>query len=148
MNSHHQRKAKTKNQKKSDEELLKAIKEEDFHDYPDCLLSFTKGDSPEKKKQTIDELKEFVRKNGKKVSASQVRNLYARARAAKNEVQLQLLRPQIAYMLARQDSSNSNETKKFFLLPDDLIGKGISLSEFLKVFEAIVAYHKVYGEKN
>lgn len=147
MSSKYHQARKKNNDMKSDEELIKSF-EKDFNDYPSCLLSFSSNNgNPSEKKEIIDKLKEFVQRNGKNVSTSQVRNLYTRARATKNEVDLQLLRPHIAYLLARQDKK-TDEIRKFFLLPEDLISKGISRSEFLKVFEAIVAYHKVFGKKN
>ncbi|MBZ4677010.1 MAG: csm2 [Anaerophaga sp.] len=147
MNNQTKKKPRKFNEEKSDQELLESLKN-DFPGYPDCLLSFTKGNNPEETGKTIENLKNFVLKNGKDISISQVRNLYSKARAAKNEIELQLLRPQIAYMVARQQTYKKESVRKFFLLQDNLISKGISLSDFLKVFEAIVAYHKYFGKKN
>ncbi|MDI3521696.1 MAG: CRISPR-associated protein Csm2 [Anaerophaga sp.] len=140
-----------KKKEKSDQELLELLNTE-FPGYPASLLSFTQGNDPKETGKTIENLKNFVRKTGKDISTSQVRNLYSKARAVKNESQLQLLRPQIAYMVARQQATGQpykrESMRKFFLLLDDLISKGISLPDFLKIFEAIVAYHKYFGEKN
>ncbi len=150
MNSQRQNKhvrGHEKQKNKTDNELLQeAIKS--FPDYPDCFFHFTKTDNPDRIKTTIECLKKFVReKAASNVSTSQVRNLYAKARALSGESELQLLRPQIAYLMAKQQSQ-TDSMKQFFLLLDDLIAKGIQLNDFLKVFEAIVAYHKYYGKKN
>jgi CRISPR type III-A-associated protein Csm2 len=132
---------------KNDNELLQeAIN--GFSDYPHCFFQFTKTNNPDITKTTIECVKKFVRdKAAPNVSTSQVRNLYAKARALTSESDLQLLRPQIAYLMAKQQSQNDS-MKQFFLLLDDLIAKGIQLNDFLKLFEAIVAYHKYYGKKN
>ncbi len=140
--SNHQRKTT-----KSDNELVNEATK-NFPNYPVCFFNFTETDNPRETAKTIEQLKEFVKKNAaQNISTSQVRNLYAKARALSNETELQLLRPQIAYMIARSQKK-TDEVKQFFLLLDDLITKGIKLPASLKVFEAIVAYHKYYGGGN
>ncbi len=113
--------------------------------YPDKLLQFAKLNDPEEAKNAVDFLKKFVIKFAVDISTSQIRNLYDKVRLASNETELQLLRPQITYLLARQQ--NPNKVKGFFITLDYLISKNILLTDFQKVFEAIVAYHKYYGKK-
>jgi|SRR5690606_22336329 len=95
----------------------------------------------------IQFLKVFVEYRAKKVSTSQIRNLYAKCREVSNDAELQLIRPYIAYTLARQQRQ-SDDVKEFFYFLDDLIKAGISYRSFQKIFEAIVAYHKCYGQNN
>ncbi len=131
---------------KSDKELVREATK-NFPNYPDCFFNFTETGNPQEIAETIEQLKIFVKNNATQISTSQVRNLYAKARALSNETELQLLRPQIAYKIARS-TKKTDEVKQFFLLLDDLIAQGIKVPAFLKVFEAIVAYHKYYGPKN
>lgn len=129
--------------RKTDRELLESL------NYPGCLLLFKHTNDPEEIGRAINFLKDFVQKYAENnISTSQVRNLYAKARSASNETKLQLLRPQIAYLLARQKNPKDDKVRTFFLLLDDLISKGISLTDFQKVFEVIVAYHKYFDKKN
>ncbi len=132
--------------RKSDDELVREATK-NFPNYPDCFFNFTETGNPQEIAKTIEQLKIFVKNNATQISTSQVRNLYAKTRALSNETELQLLRPQIAYKIARS-TKKTDEIKQFFLLLDDLIAKGIKLPAFLKVFEAIVAYHKYYGGGN
>jgi len=96
----------------------------------------------------IDEIKEFVSNNGKRISSSQLRNIYGKVCSiADNDITgIQLLRPKLAYIAARQDNKDA---KYFVEFIDGLISK-INTENHVKSFkifmEAIVAYHKFYAK--
>lgn len=114
-------------------------------------------------KQIFDKTESFIKgvididkKNRKEpMSASQLRNVYARIKKAKNPDELRLLRPLLAYTSARQKSEGG---KMIIALIDGLIQdidsqkdkdpKKSTQVESLKTFaEAIVAYHKYHHPK-
>ena len=95
----------------------------------------------------IQFLKDFVSTKAKYISTSQIRNLYAKCRAASSDVELQMMRPYITYTLARQLRPKDPNVQDFFSFIDELIQLGVSYNTFQKIFEAIVAYHKYYGQR-
>ncbi|MCF8222296.1 MAG: type III-A CRISPR-associated protein Csm2 [Bacteroidales bacterium] len=96
----------------------------------------------------IDEIKEFVRHNGKSISSSQLRNIYGKV-VSIDDVDItgiQLLRPKLAYVAARQDKQDARIFVEYI---DELISKinNESHVKSFKIFmEAIVAYHKFYAK--
>jgi CRISPR-associated protein Csm2 len=95
----------------------------------------------------IDEIKRFVEIEGKTITTSQLRNIYARIKKADSPEELQLLRPVLAYTSARQKGDGG---KVIIALLDDLIQKIKSkeeVSSFQTFAEAIVAYHKYHHPK-
>jgi CRISPR type III-A-associated protein Csm2 len=95
----------------------------------------------------INKVSDFVLAEGKSITTSQLRNIYARIKKADSPEELQLLRPVLAYTSARQKGDGG---KVIIALLDDLIQKIKSkeeVSSFQTFAEAIVAYHKYHHPK-
>ena len=95
----------------------------------------------------VGKISDFVLREGKSMSTSQLRNIYARIKKADSPGEMQLLRPLLAYTSARQKGEGG---KIVIALLDDLIQKANNDSQVksLRTFaEAIVAYHKYHHPK-
>lgn len=117
----------------------------------------------------ITRIKKFVEEDLKlsnskpRITATQLRNIYSKVTECKNNIDFQLLRPQLAYIVGK---SNDDKLKGVISLFDSLLSylsatlfdennenKDILTEEqYVKnlhtFFEMIVAYHKFfYGEK-
>ncbi len=95
----------------------------------------------------VNKVSEFVQAEGKSITTSQLRNIYARIKKAASPEDLQLLRPVLAYTSARQRGDGG---KIIIALLDDLIqkiGNKEQVASFQTFAEAIVAYHKYHHPK-
>jgi CRISPR type III-A-associated protein Csm2 len=95
----------------------------------------------------INKVSDFVLAEGKSITTSQLRNIYARIKKANSPEDLQLLRPVLAYTSARQKGEGG---KIIIALLDDLIQKikdENQVASFQTFAEAIVAYHKYHHPK-
>lgn len=95
----------------------------------------------------LDNVKYFVEIEGKSITTSQLRNIYARIKKADSPEELQLLRPVLAYTSARQKGDGG---KIIIALLDALIQKienKEQVGSFQTFAEAIVAYHKYHHPK-
>jgi len=93
----------------------------------------------------IDELKDYLKPKVKKISASQLRNVYSVVKKCKNPKDLMLVRPKLAYVAGRAEN---NETKELVFLLEELIkhvDDNTKLKNLQSFFEAIIAYHKYFG---
>ena len=94
-------------------------------------------------------IKHFVRKLDGKISSSQLRNVFPAIKTETDPQRLVLLRPQLAYISGKADK-NDKQRKLIFLL-DQMINSiktDAQLKTFQYFFEAIIAYHKYYGENS
>lgn len=94
----------------------------------------------------IDLIQKFVEENGRNITTTQLRNIFAAIKEVPEEdrKRLSLLRPKIAYIAARQQRK---EARIFTDLIGDLMKKVQSPAQFKSLktlLEAIVAYHKYY----
>lgn len=94
----------------------------------------------------INKLKEYLGMyNAKAITASQMRNIYNLVKDVAGTTELQLKRPKLAYISARQDKAP--ELIEFI---DEVI-KSVKTDDDVKNFktfmEAVVAYHKYYNPK-
>ena len=101
--------------------------------------------------EIIDKTEKFVLAEGKSMSTSQLRNIYARIKKANSSSELQLLRPVLAYTSARQKGDGG---KIIIALLDKLIqdikpdsDDKVQINSFKTFTEAIVAYHKYHHPK-
>lgn len=104
--------------------------------------------------QLITEIEGFVEHCCKQIKTSQLRNIYDRLVRIETPNEIQLLRPKIAYVAARQDNPESKAVVSFFNNIIKEIGQGkekeisdIELQSFKMFFEAVVGYHKFYHHK-
>lgn len=127
---------------------IKEIKQ----DFKDGLLDeILKMESTKKVKELVDATSSFVKNRCKEkyISTSQLRNIYDKLLKVKedNYSQVQLLRPKLAYVAARQNKAEAKEIVNFF---NEIISKISSESElrsFKIFFESVVAYHKFHSLK-
>lgn len=89
-------------------------------------------------------LKDFVKIYGGYVTTSQLRNIFARVKPMKTRQELQLIRPRIAYVAARQNSQEARDVVNFLETVISKIENDAQVKNFIAFFEAIVAYHKFY----
>ncbi len=101
----------------------------------------------------------FTNKNGKSISAknklttSQLRRFFGEVKRQQmvgyNETDFVLLKPKLAYAVGRAKEKDA-KIKDFYLVMSDaidLVHNEQQFKNFIKVFEAIVAYHKAAEEK-
>lgn len=131
-------------QKKTTAELASEVISEYFKGLENDLLSLN---DITKIKSIFSGLENFTQKMSSGLTTSQLRNVYSKILEAKTPVELQLLRPNLAYVAARNDKK---EAKKVMAFVDYLIQQVDSPEKqksFNKVLEAIVAYHKYSNTK-
>lgn len=105
--------------------------------------------------ELIDNISFYTKDKGKGISSSQLRNIFTKVKGAK-KVELQLLRPKLAYIAARQKAGNGKRdekelAEKFITFIDKIIQQIENEEEakgFSQFFESIVAYHKFHHPKN
>jgi CRISPR type III-A-associated protein Csm2 len=108
------------------------------------------NDHPKEIKNIINNIKTYVEGAGWALSTHQLRNVFGEVKKAKDVIAFQLIRPNLAYIAARQDK-NASEAKKMVEFLDEMI-QGINAPEDIEgghhFFEAVVAYHKLYHSKS
>ncbi len=131
-------------QKKTTAELANDVINEHFKGVENDLLSLT---DITKIKSIFSGLETFTQQISSGLTTSQLRNVYSKILGAETPVELQLLRPNLAYVAARNDKQ---EAKKVMAFVDYLIQQVDSTEKqkaFNKVLEAMVAYHKYSNTK-
>lgn len=134
----------SKPQKKTTAKLANDVINEHFEGLENDLLSLN---DVTKIKSIFSGLENFTQKISSGLTTSQLRNVYSKILEAKTPLELQLLRPNLAYVAARNDKQ---EAKKVMAFVDYLIQQVDSTEKqksFNKVLEAIVAYHKYSNSK-
>lgn len=98
-------------------------------------------------KELISAIEDFVEKEGRGITTSQLRNIYAKVKKETNYNKAQLIRPVLAYTAARQGTQGA---RIVIALLDDLLSQVSSadeLSNFQTFMESIVGYHKFHHSK-
>ncbi|WP_299453037.1 type III-A CRISPR-associated protein Csm2 [uncultured Microscilla sp.] len=98
----------------------------------------------------INHISDYVKVMGKDITASQLRNIFAKVKKLKKLNELHMLRPQLAYISGRLGNRQDN-AKEFLKLLDEVIQKADDdqhVRGFSQFFEAIVAYHKSHHSSN
>ncbi|HPR72985.1 MAG TPA: type III-A CRISPR-associated protein Csm2 [Bacteroidales bacterium] len=128
---------------------MSKIQEDFFKETYPYLLRMNEKDTPAGK--VIDNIKLFVERTGRAITTSQLRNIYSKILSIKedNLTALQLIRPKLAYIAARQQRGESKELVMFFDEIISLVKTSEELKSFKTFFESVIAYHKFYHpEKN
>ena len=117
--------------------------------YVELILGCTKIKA-NKYNDYIDRVKKFIyeKKNYDNMTASQLRNIFARVQKINSHQKLCLLRPKLAFIAGRSDTTRVMKTMIFLL--DQLISNVDDvekLKQFKAFYEAVIAYHKYYGGK-
>lgn len=95
-------------------------------------------------------IENFVKEECGAITTTQLRNIYAKIIPIKDIASLKMLRPNLAYIAARQSGNNQDKAKNVIMFFDQLIQevKEIeNLDSFKKIMESIVAYHKYHHNK-
>jgi len=111
------------------------------------LLRIGKDES--KTAEVINEIKSFVERYGRNITTSQLRNIYSKITSLNDDniSGLQLVRPKLAYIAARQ---KNRQAREFIGFMDEMVSKIEDAGQFrsFKIFfESVVAYHKYYHDK-
>ena len=110
------------------------------------LLSMAKKDAPPLK-DIVQAIEEFVKGEGRGITTSQLRNIFAKVKSEQDANRLQLMRPVLAYTAARQGTQGA---KIIIALLDDLIQQVTDdnqLKSFKAFMESVVGYHKFHHPK-
>ncbi len=94
--------------------------------------------------KVLETLSKFVNDKCKSITTTQIRNIYGKVVPINNVTELKMLRPNLAYIAARQGKPEAKDVITFL---DGLIKEvkdENSLESFKKVMETIVAYHKYH----
>lgn len=95
----------------------------------------------------LDHLKHYVQDKCGSISTSQLRNIFSRVKPLRNKQSLQLIRPRLAYVAARQNTPDAREVVDFLESVIAQVNDDKQVDDFTAFFEAIVAYHKFYHGK-
>lgn len=132
-----------KGDKETLKEILEKIKTKYFKETYDNLLSLKKENT---NLDTIyDKISDFVKEEGKNITTSQLRNIYGEIKRAKDVPPLKMLRPNLAYIAARE--KNARNIVMFFEKLIKEVNNKEELESFQIVMEAVVAYHKFHHNK-
>ncbi|MEM8529165.1 MAG: type III-A CRISPR-associated protein Csm2, partial [Bacteroidota bacterium] len=96
------------------------------------------------KRAILESLDDFVQSCVRGITSSQLRKLYDLVIGAKQAGEIQIQRPQFAYLIARQPNE---EARKLMILVDELAKRVTdkdTVNDFKWVFEAIVSFHKYH----
>jgi CRISPR-associated protein Csm2 len=96
--------------------------------------------------ELLDHLQKYVEECGKHVTTHQLRNIFSKIKTGKTKTaqELQLIRPQLAYVAARQASGGAKSFIEFLEKIIRKVENDEQVKHFIAFFEAIVAYHKFY----
>ena len=115
------------------------------------LLQLNTPDAELQKKLPVDAIinavETFVKAYANAISPTQLRNIYSKIKGVKSSLELKLLRPNLAYIAARQQNDKKDNAKKIIAFIDLLIQNtdDKSLDSFKKLMEIIIAYHKFHN---
>lgn len=147
MSKRHQNRSKMQDEKNVSAKNF--LEEEGINE--STLLNL-EGEAQKDLNETVTSISEWVKKYGKELSPTQLRNVYHKLKSDKKyktHSGLALFRPKLAYTMARQRDDNA---KDMLLFVDKLIQEVDSPEThegFMTFMEAFVAYHKYHhGDKN
>jgi CRISPR-associated protein Csm2 len=131
-----------KERKQTFDELGKEVIKTDFMEKGITVDELLNIHNSSKLNEIFNALEQFVSNLANGLTPSQLRNVYGRIIKSRDLTELKLVRPNLVYVAAR---NNSKEGRKFMAFVDQLIQKVDNDNKrkaLNKVLEAIVAYHK------
>jgi len=140
-----------RNKKQNNWQDGKSIADEYFDKNLKQLLNMGEAEDLDK---LIDNISEMIRIKGNGITTSQLRNIFGKIKPMTEIRQLKLIRPQLAYIAARQVGKVSGNAKRniadFIAFLDELIRETDQngLEGFKQFMESVVAYHKYHHPKN
>ncbi len=99
----------------------------------------------------IDRIDSYVAKCGGVITPTQIRNIYNRVIKVddNNPTQLQLLRPKLAFVVAKMKNDNQKIIVNLLMSAIKQVKTNTQVKNFKMFMEAFVAYHKYHhGEKD
>ena len=96
--------------------------------------------------KVFEQIENFVYKYAESVTTNQLRNVYNEIVKIQTIRDLKLIRPNLAYIAARQDNKKAKEFMAFIDLLIQKVNTEKELQSFKKTMEAIVSYHKFYAK--
>ena len=93
----------------------------------------------------IDSVEKMMTVYAKKITYSQIRNIYGVVTAPENVVELHRTRPRIAYIQAKQKNEKAKKFVEFLIELIKVVTKDEQIKEFDELMGTIVAYHKLFG---
>jgi CRISPR type III-A-associated protein Csm2 len=127
--------------KKTTAELANEVINEYFKDLENDLLLLN---DITKIKSIFFQLENFIKEVSSGLTASQLRNVYGKVLDAKNLLALQLIRPNLAYVAARNKDIKAKKVMAFIDFLIQKVDEPEKHKSFNKVLETMVAYHKYY----
>ena len=95
----------------------------------------------------LDDLQDYVKQKGGKVNSSQLRNIFSKVLQAEKKIDIQLIRPKLMYVAARQTSNDAKKVIEFLEKVASKVENDTQVKNFQIFMEAFVAYHKYYDTK-
>jgi CRISPR type III-A-associated protein Csm2 len=95
----------------------------------------------------LTDISEFVKNRGSKVNASQLRNIFSKVLLAEKVLDVQLIRPKLMYVAARQTNVEAKKVVEFLELVASKVKTEVEMKNFQIFMEAFVAYHKYFNPK-
>lgn len=97
--------------------------------------------------QLLTNLKAYAEEKGSSLTTSQLRNIFAKVKPISSRQKLQLVRPKLAYVAARQKNSKAEQVVNFLENIIKNVETDAQVKDFVAFFEAFVAYHKFFDSK-
>jgi CRISPR type III-A-associated protein Csm2 len=95
----------------------------------------------------LEALSMYVKSNGSKVNSSQLRNIFSKVLLAEKVLDIQLIRPKLMYVAARQTNFEAKKVVEFLELVASKVKTDVEMKNFQIFMEAFVAYHKYFNPK-
>jgi CRISPR type III-A-associated protein Csm2 len=95
----------------------------------------------------LEALSMYVKSNGSKVNSSQLRNIFSKVLLAEKVLDIQLIRPKLMYVAARQTNFEAKKVVEFLELVASKVKTEVEMKNFQIFMEAFVAYHKYFNPK-
>ena len=96
----------------------------------------------------LDHLKVYAEDKGRSLTTSQLRNIFSKVKPIATRQKLQLIRPKLAYVAARQKSGLAEQVVNFLESIIKKVETDAQVKDFVAFFEAFVAYHKLAESKD
>lgn len=96
----------------------------------------------------LEDLSKYVKVKGEKVNSSQLRNIFSKVLQANDVLSLQLIRPKLMYVAARQTNYESKEVVEFLEKIIVEVKKPEQVTNFKIFMEAFIAYHKYHHPRS
>lgn len=96
----------------------------------------------------LDHLQAYAEDKGRSLTTSQLRNIFSKVKPMTTRQKLQLIRPKLAYVAARQKSGLAEQVVNFLENIIKEVETDAQVKDFVAFFEAFVAYHKFAESKD